>query len=316
MGKRKTHEKFLQEVYEKVGNEYTVLGKYINARTRIKIKHNVCGYEFEIKADSILSYGGGCKNCADNAKRKTIDKFKQELYEIFGDEYTVTGSYKNYYTPIKIRHNACKSEYMVQPKNILGGTGCKKCYFESKKTKHEDFIDIVYNLVGDDYTVTGEYIHSQEYIEMLHNDCGNKFKVKPNLFIYNNLRCTECTNSISKGELAIMKWLDINDIEYKMQYRFDDCRNKNPLPFDFAIFHNGKLLSLIEYDGEQHYIAQEYFGGEEKFKIQQRNDEIKNEYCKKNDIELIRIPYWDIDELDYRLNTELQHLFIRLGEGV
>lgn len=36
------------------------------------------------------------------------------------------------------------------------------------------------------------------------------------------------------------------------------------MPFDFAIFKNGKLVCLIEFDGEQHYRP---IGGEDKFKI-------------------------------------------------
>jgi len=46
--KRKTHEEFIQEVYDLVGNEYTVLGKYINATTKILIRHNTCGHEYVV----------------------------------------------------------------------------------------------------------------------------------------------------------------------------------------------------------------------------------------------------------------------------
>ena len=60
------------------------------------------------------------------------------------------------------------------------------------------------------------------------------------------------------------------------------------LPFDFYI---EKLNIIIEYDGEHHFHPIDYWGGEEKYKITQENDEIKNTYCKTNGIELIRIPY-------------------------
>jgi len=39
------------------------------------------------------------------------------------------------------------------------------------------------------------------------------------------------------------------------------------MPFDFAIFKNGKLVCLIEFDGEQHYRPIDFLGGEDKFKI-------------------------------------------------
>jgi very-short-patch-repair endonuclease len=47
----------------------------------------------------------------------------------------------------------------------------------------------------------------------------------------------------------------------------------------------------IEYDGEQHFMHVSIYGGEEKFKQQQINDRIKNKYCEKNGIELLRISY-------------------------
>jgi len=46
----------------------------------------------------------------------------------------------------------------------------------------------------------------------------------------------------------------------------------------------------IEFDGPHHF---EPVYGEDRFLITQRHDAIKDEYCKNNNINLIRIPYWD-----------------------
>ena len=40
----------------------------------------------------------------------------------------------------------------------------------------------------------------------------------------------------------------------------------------------------------------------EKFKSQQYRDKIKTEYCKNNNIKLIRIPYTDFDNIEKILN--------------
>lgn len=50
---------------------------------------------------------------------------------------------------------------------------------------------------------------------------------------------------------------------------------------------------MIEYQGEQHYKSEEYFGGEEKFLQVKEYDKRKKDYCKKNNIFLIEIPYWE-----------------------
>lgn len=101
-----------------------------------------------------------------------------------------------------------------------------------------------------------------------------------------------------------MSLLDEFDIQYKTQYIISDF---SPYArFDFAIFkEDGSLFKLIEFDGEQHFNPVDFFGGEEKFKIQQERDNNKNEYCKNNNIPLLRIPYSDYDKLDiyYLLNN-------------
>ena len=65
------------------------------------------------------------------------------------------------------------------------------------------------------------------------------------------------------------------------------------LPFDFYI---PKYNLIIEYDGFHHFYPVNGGGGEEKFKLTQENDAIKNKYCKENDITLLRIPYTDSKE--------------------
>lgn len=94
------------------------------------------------------------------------------------------------------------------------------------------------------------------------------------------------------GRLTAIFPVKENNVCFKREYRFDDCKNKKRLPFDFAIFNEeGILTRLVEYDGQQHYKKNDYFGGEEGFKQTQLCDKIKNEYCLQNNIPLVRIPY-------------------------
>ena len=58
------------------------------------------------------------------------------------------------------------------------------------------------------------------------------------------------------------------------------------------------FICLIKYDGEQHYVPVKFGNmtdeeAEEKLHNTQKRDEIKNKYCKDNNIPLLRIPYWD-----------------------
>ena len=88
-------------------------------------------------------------------------------------------------------------------------------------------------------------------------------------------------------------------------FAFDDCKKKRTLPFDFYI----PLLNLlIEYDGAQHFESPEIFGGEEGLQERQENDKIKNDYCSKNGIKLVRIPYTHFDQIETILEFVLEDL--------
>ena len=64
--------------------------------------------------------------------------------------------------------------------------------------------------------------------------------------------------------------------------------------FDFAIVENGKIKRLIEFDGEQHFKDIPSWGGLE---LQQQRDKVKNEYALSHNIPLVRIPYWERDNI-------------------
>jgi hypothetical protein len=122
---------------------------------------------------------------------------------------------------------------------------------------------------------------------------------------YKGSGCPVCAKS--KGELIIKQWLENNNINYQPQYTFDDLLSDldNPLRFDFAILENyqrNDLKFLIEYDGEFHY--KKYYE-RQNFEVVQYHDKLKNEYCKKHNIPLLRIPYWDFDNIEAILKVEL-----------
>jgi very-short-patch-repair endonuclease len=60
---------------------------------------------------------------------------------------------------------------------------------------------------------------------------------------------------------------------------------------------------LIEYDGRQHFESVDLFGGQEGFERRKLNDEIKNKYCIKNGIHLLRISH--LEDVDSKLNDFL-----------
>ena len=119
--------------------------------------------------------------------------------------------------------------------------------------------------------------------------CGVEYDVNWTSFSSQSVfRCTKCSRKQSSYELMTERHLESVGIEFVKEHRFDDCRNKYALPFDFAVIKDGAVALLIEVDGRQHF--NNYFMGY--LVHQQERDEIKNNYCKEHNIPLLRIPYW------------------------
>lgn len=101
---------------------------------------------------------------------------------------------------------------------------------------------------------------------------------------------------MSVGELKINQLLTENNIPFIQEKKFDSCISPkgNPLRFDFYV--NNKYL--IEYDGEQHFleVPNNIYTKEELEKIKEY-DKIKNQWCEKNNIPLIRINYTQLHKL-------------------
>jgi very-short-patch-repair endonuclease len=132
-------------------------------------------------------------------------------------------------------------------------------------------------------------------------ECGNIYDVKLSSLIYNNAyRCRSCSKNESSLEKKVDSFLVSNNILFEKQKRFNDCKDKNTLPFDFYI---PSMNICIEVDGKQHYTVINFSNNFEISKLQfekiKKHDIIKNEYCKQKNIKLVRISYLEIQNDEY-----------------
>ncbi|MDD3041292.1 hypothetical protein [Bacteroides sp.] len=132
-------------------------------------------------------------------------------------------------------------------------------------------------------------------------ECGNEVVVDGRNLRKGTTHSCGCIKSL--GEEKIDKILALSNIEYKKEVSFDGFyRIKgHPYRFDYAIYDNGKLSCLIEYQGEMHYTDDANgWLTEEKLCNIKEIDEIKREYCKLNNICLIEVPFTDYDKIDLK----------------
>lgn len=147
-------------------------------------------------------------------------------------------------------------------------------------------------------TLESDYINSRSPLS-LQCLCGEEYDANWNYFRKNLNKCPSCSPK-SKGEECVILYLSKMKIKYKKEKKFKDCRSYNLLPFDFYI--NRKII--VEYDGTPHFSPK--FSGET-FESTKINDKIKNQYCIENNIPLIRIPYWEFNNIESILENTLIH---------
>lgn len=303
MPKRLTHEEFMEKFYIKNKNaeNIEVLGEYINSQTKIKVRCKIDGYEWEVKPNVLLR-GYGCPKCAGNMKL-THEEFKQELKKV-NNNIEILGEYVNNRTKIKVKCKIDGYEWEVTPDSLLRGTGCPKCSGNIKNKTTEYFINELKE-INNDIEIFGEYEGNKTKIKCRCKIDGYEWKATPNNLL-RGYGCPKCSES--KGEKRVAKYLDSKNIEYERQYKFDECRSKDKLPFDFYI---PSLNVAIEYDGEDHYKINKRSKNESYERVFNRfvgtkvRDTIKTVYCKENNIKLIRIPYTEYDNIEKILEKEL-----------
>ena len=126
-------------------DEYTLLSDYITSNKHINIKHNICGHEYTVKANNFLN-GQRCPKCAKiqraNTKRRTTEKFKEDLKDVRGNEFEVLGKYVRNNETILVKHK-CGYEYYALPSNLLLGSGCPKCSSTPPFSKRKKLLNLL-----------------------------------------------------------------------------------------------------------------------------------------------------------------------------
>lgn len=187
----------------------------------------------------------------------------------------------------------------------IGGGGCQKCGYKYRhmptKLSHNDFIKRAQSIHGNKYIYLSKYDSIFKPITIRCKEHGKFEQIACNHLQGNG--CPTCCES--KGEKFITRWLKTRDINFKCQYKFEDCIYKRKLPFDFYLIDKN---ICIEYQGHHHYMQNgegSGFYNRSDFDLTRRRDLIKKQYCLKNNIRLIEIAYWDFNKIEEILEREL-----------
>lgn len=284
----------------------------------VKVRCDYCGKNTDVMWKDYVSRRNeknACKNCrlkkvSENTLKQRQDSLYSRAlkfcntkgYELLTPRENIQDSntYVKYNCP---RHG----EHSAKIYAIISGHGCVECQYEENaiKSRHPaNYIENVFNDYGTTLVNKEEYLnYNAKNLRVICPECGKEFLTSFGAFIkHHGQCCPECSMSESRGEREIRHVLEDSHINFEQEYSFADCRDKNPLPFDFFL---PDYNILIEYQGAQHYDIIERFGGINGFILRQKHDQIKLKYCLSNNITLIIIPYWDFHNIAQILNQEL-----------
>lgn len=270
-------------------------------RTMFNVTCTQCNNTFDVARTTFMRNTkhetGGCRFCSKRSVSRDdilcdLANIKQD-YEVLTDENLIN----NRKMTISVKHLACGYEFESNIETIVKRKPCRRCS-KVEKINEEQLVRYIndnglpYKLVNFN---NSKNVHDKVTLQHIDDSCvarGMSFDMTINNFKNKKQRCPYC--KCSHGELRIKNYLDEKGIDYKMQYKDENCVSKRLLPFDFFTGN-----TVLEFDGEQHFSIDGHFvKTQEDFDYRKSCDIIKNDWCRENGYNLVRISYKELDNVE------------------
>lgn len=315
---------FNQEWYESKGykyngkrEEFDILAKDLSPHSsaQINVVCDYCGRDYKtqyalvVKGRKILCKDActhcGTKKANEVSKQKRASKYIGLARKACEEKGYILLTTENEYTDIKMFVDficPIHGKQTIRLEVLIRGGGCLPCAIEYRARKLSLNINEVKEYI--ESINNNKLLNSEEYINnhtvnlKILCSCGNIFTTSLATYKDGTTKCSTCSKKESRGEQFIRSFLESNNIKFEQEKRFDNCRDKKPLPFDFYL---SEYNLIIEFDGIQHFKDV----GLGDYEITVKHDEIKNQYCKDNNIDLLRIPYWEGHNIEDILTKQL-----------
>jgi len=298
---------------------YLLEDNYIDVNKKINFSDDL-GYKYFTSLKHI--FVGHTPNIVGNSNPYSCQNISLWLYINHKDFVLKSSSFNGASKKLKWICNTCGKEFESSWNHIYCGEGCRYCKYNNQieimkkcATKYGSLQEENPEIAEEwDYeknikTPNDYSSHNGYKAWWICKECGLGWCTSISHRTKDDSGCPHCSRS--KGERKVKEYLEYNGIEYIQQYRFNDCRDKQTLPFDFYLPHQN---ICIEYQGEQHYKIS-FFNNiqrnnpdiaENLFEYVKKHDCIKQNYCAVNNIKLIQIPYTKIKSIQLFLDESLK----------
>ena len=316
----KSHKQFVEQL-KSVNPNIEVIGKYINMDTNIDVMCLIDGYTWRADPRKLLR-GSGCAVCSNRkvlAGINDIATARPDLVKYFKDPSDATR-----YTPgseayVNVVCPECGHTDIVKVGNLSRfGLACNGCY----ELKHGRLraargywnIETMKAYMLDNYPgytlIDVQTPHGNDgYLKALIK-CPNE-KHDAYWTYWTNViaghKCLLCSieSSMSHGEQMAEEMFKKHNINFISQKRFDDCKDKHTLPFDFYLPDYNLVVEIM---GEQHERPIDHFGGLEAFDTRIKHDTMKRNYLLLNNINILDIWYYEFNGMEDLILNKIQEI--------
>lgn len=280
-----------------------------NIDQQLRFRCGTCGREFNLAWHAFFNKKDKCCNTCFRQKRSKGETNTKHIdSNVFHEQarkngvVILDGPQIKYHDKITVQD---KDGYrgFTAPAVIMRNEGFQK--FGGKNPYALDNARLFAFKNGWDCVIYNQEYKGTKYPFKVLCSCGNDFYVDINHFINGKYQCNECRIKQSAIAAKVELWLNLNNIEYVKEKRFNDCVYKNTLPFDFYLpIYN----ACIEVDGIGHYrpvnFSKDKKEAQESFETRKITDGIKTKYCADNNIPLLRLPFWVLEKDEHGLELE------------
>lgn len=241
-----------------------------------------CGIIRPVSSSGVKA--GKSKSCGHLKSNFNSIKIGEKYGKIIPIEQ-LTNKYGNPIQKYKYKCKCACGNIVIFPAKSIGKKKNCGCNFIEDFDKLEDITDNLYGLL----TVVKLSEKKDKYNKSFYWDCvckcGNKCTVSKQHLLSGHTKSCGCLKSY--GEQIVSEFLRENNVYFKQQVKLPEIRDINPLPFDFGIYKDNKLVGLIEVQGEQHYNTDLFFSSDKLL----LHDKIKQEKTKEMNISLLILDY-------------------------
>lgn len=191
-----------QRLFHARAGNFELLSTFQSKGQPVRVRHLSCGKEFDTSVQRCLNHQLKCR-CEYTLDETTVrEKIKSlgnfELLE-----------YKTSMQPIILQHKTCGSTFRVMYHTFIKDPRCSICQRlrNNRHFSNEEFVQKVFDLVGDEYTLEDPYESAKKRILIRHNRCNTLQVYSPEQFLHGR-RCKRCNPKCSEKEFVWNVWYE------------------------------------------------------------------------------------------------------------